>query len=91
MIPQSSRSIQLSMENHQLMQKLIASPCGSVKSTSRPAGFGRKEKFFLKSSRRESISEYQISSDNPQKDNFHNLIFGIDNMVTFSTVNPTEN
>jgi hypothetical protein len=36
------------------------------------------EKFFLKSSRPEPISEYQISSDNPQKDNFHKLIYDID-------------
>jgi len=31
--------------------------------------------FFLKSTRREPMSLYQISSDNPQKDNFYNLIF----------------
>jgi hypothetical protein len=31
------------------MQKLIASACESVKSTSRPAGFGRNEETFPKS------------------------------------------
>ena len=35
----------------------------------------------LKFSRRESRSSYQISSDNPQKDNIHNFILGIDNMI----------
>ena len=33
------------------------------------------ESFFLKSSRRKSISLYQISNYNPQKDNFRKLIF----------------
>ena len=32
------------------------------------------------------MSLYQISNDNPQKDNFHNLIFRIDKMVTFGIV-----
>jgi len=27
--------------------------------------------YFLKSTSRESTPEYQISSDNPEKDNFH--------------------
>jgi len=31
-----------------------------------------KEDFFLKAPRRVFSSLYQISSDNPQKDNFHN-------------------
>jgi hypothetical protein len=43
--------------------------------------------FFLKSSRWEPISLYHITSDNPQKDNFRNLILGIDKMVIFGTVN----
>jgi hypothetical protein len=45
--------------------------------------------FFLKSSSRDSISEYQISSDNPQKDNFHNLIFSIDKRFIFPIIIPT--
>lgn len=47
------------------------------------------EEFFLKSSRRELMSLYQISSDNPQKDNFNNHILGIDKMVISGIVNPT--
>jgi hypothetical protein len=35
------------------------------------------------------MSEDEISSDNPQKDNFHNLIFSIDKMVTSGIVNST--
>jgi len=38
-------------------------------------GKSDKQGFFLKSSRRESRSSYQISSDNPQKDNFHKSTF----------------
>ena len=50
----------------------------------------RKDKdYFLKSTSRESTSLFQISNDNPQKDNFHNPIFAIDNKVTFGTVNST--
>ena len=45
------------------------------------------EDSFLKSSSRDSISEYEISSGNPQKDHFHNLIFGIDNVSSFGIVN----
>jgi hypothetical protein len=32
---------------------------------------------------------YQISTGNPQKDNFHKLIYGIDKVVTFGIVNLT--
>jgi hypothetical protein len=45
--------------------------------------------FFLKSLSQESISLYQVTSDNPQKDNFHNLTFGIDKRTIFDTFNPT--
>jgi len=38
-------------------------------------GIWKKEDFFLKSSRQESRSLYQISNNNPQKDNFHDLVF----------------
>jgi len=31
--------------------------------------------FFLKSSKREPMSLYQISSDNPQKDNFYKAFY----------------
>jgi len=41
----------------------------------------KKEDFFLKSSSRGFIFPYQFSNNNLQKDNFHNLIFGIDKMV----------
>jgi hypothetical protein len=44
---------------------------------------------FLKSSRRESILLYELSSDNPQKDNFHNLVFDIDKTVAFDILDPT--
>jgi hypothetical protein len=47
----------------------------SVKMNPMVGGIGGNQDFFLNSSRRESRSSYQISSDNPQKDNFHNLIF----------------
>lgn len=47
----------------------------------------RLEDSFLKSSRRESISEYQISNGNPQKGSFHNFILGIDEMVMFGIMN----
>jgi hypothetical protein len=40
----------------------------------------------LKSPRRVFSSLYQISGDNPQKDNFHNFIFCIDKMVAFAIV-----
>ena len=43
--------------------------------------------FFLKSTNRDFITEYQISSDNPQKDNFHNPILNIDKMVISGIVN----
>jgi len=42
------------------------------------AGIWKKEDFFLRSSKREPMSLYQVSSDNPQEDNFHNPIFDID-------------
>jgi hypothetical protein len=35
------------------------------------------------------MSLYQISSDYPQKDNFHNTIFNIDKFVTFGIVSST--
>ena len=41
------------------------------------------------SSSRDSISPYQISNNNPQKDNFHNVVLGIDKMVTFGILDPT--
>jgi hypothetical protein len=34
------------------------------------------------------VSLWQISSDNPQKDNFHNPIFDIDKTLAFGTVDP---
>jgi hypothetical protein len=40
---------------------------------------------FLKSTRQESISEYQISSDNSQKDNFHNAFYRL-TYPTFSDI-----
>jgi len=36
------------------------------------------KEFFLKFSRCKSIPLYQISIDNPQKDHFHDLLFGND-------------
>ena len=45
--------------------------------------------FFLNSSSRGFTFVYQISSDNPQKDNFHNLILGIDKMLTFGMIDST--
>jgi len=35
------------------------------------------------------MSLYQISSDNPKKDTFHNLIFAIDKRVTFGIFDST--
>jgi len=43
----------------------------------------------LKSTNLESLSIYQISSDNPQKDTFHNLVFDIDKTVAFDILDPT--
>ena len=52
---------------------------------------GHPHSSFLKSLSRDSISEYQVLSNNPQKDNFHNPIFCyvIDNMVNFRIINST--
>jgi hypothetical protein len=47
------------------------------------------EESFPKFSRKKNRSLYQISSDNPQKDNFHNPIFGIDKIVTFGIFDST--
>ena len=44
---------------------------------------------FLKSSRRESISEYDISTDNLQKNNFHSTVFEIDKIAIFSIFDST--
>jgi hypothetical protein len=44
---------------------------------------------FLKSLSQESISLYQVTSDNPQKDNFNNPIFDIDKMAIFSIFDST--
>ena len=41
------------------------------------------EDFSLKSSRRESRSLYEITTDNPQKDNFRKVILGIDKKCIF--------
>jgi hypothetical protein len=40
------------------------------------ASFSKESiKFFLKSSKREPLSLYQISSDNPEKDKIHKAFF----------------
>jgi len=45
--------------------------------------------YFLLSPRRVFGSLYQISNVNPQKDNFHNPIFGIDKRTIFDIFNST--
>jgi len=63
---------------------MVSIPAGGVKKRGRgkenycPLSQGPNlslEDNFLKSSRRVSSSLHQISSDNPQKDTFHNLTF----------------
>jgi hypothetical protein len=48
-----------------------------------------KKDNFLKSRFWKPTHSYNISSDNPQKDNFHNLVFPLTKKIIFGTGNPT--
>jgi hypothetical protein len=45
--------------------------------------------FLPQSSSRESVLSYQITIDNPQKDNFHNPIFDVDKILPFCIFDST--